>query len=217
VFAFDDALLDAAVRELDPDRVESAQPPFRFGHAPSDPLVFLLHEQLRHAARSGSPRLVLDEAAVRLLAALLASAYRQRGISGGRSRPATSELHHEQMRRTALLLSTRFAEDLSLDAIARAVHSSPYHLARVFRRKSGLSIHQYRHRLRLREALQRLAEGNTDLTGLALELGFSSHSHLTDAFRQAFGVPPSEYRKSFDSRRLRELSRNLEVPALAGT
>lgn len=217
MFAFDDALLDAAVRELEPSGAESAQPPFRFGHTPSDPLVFLLHEQLRHAARSGKgARLALDEAAVRLLAALLESAYRRRGISGGRSRAATSELHHEQMRRTALLLATRFAEDLSLDAIARAVHSSPYHLARVFRRKSGLSIHQYRHRLRLREALQRLAEGNTDLTGLALELGFSSHSHLTDAFRQAFGISPSVYRKSCDGRRLRELSKNLEVPALGG-
>jgi len=218
VFAFDDALLDAAVLELDPDRAESSRPPFRFGHTPSEQSVFLLHEQLRHAARSGKKAsLALDEAAVQLLSALLESAYRQRGISEGRSRPATSELHDEQTRRTALLLSTRFAEDLSLDAIARAVHSSPYHLARVFRRKSGLSIHQYRHRLRLREALQRLAEGGTDLSGLALELGFSSHSHLTDSFRQAFGVPPSEYRKSFDSRRLRELSRNLEVPALIGT
>jgi AraC-like DNA-binding protein len=218
VFAFEDALLEAAVRELDPDWAESSRPPFRFGHTPSAQPVFLLHEQLRRAARSGStPLLALDEAAVRLLRALLESTYRQRGLSSGRSRPSTSELHQQQVQRTALLLSTRFAEDLSLDAIARAVHSSPYHLARVFRRRSGLSIHQYRHRLRLREALQRLAEGSTDLSGLALELGFSSHSHLTDSFRQAFGVPPSEYRKSFDGRKLRELSRNLEVPALGET
>jgi AraC family transcriptional regulator len=206
------------VLEIDPAWAESVEQPFRFSHTPIDQRVFLLHSRLRHAAQSGElPSLALDEAALQLLAAVLQNTYRARGIASSRSRPATSQLHHEQMRRTALLLSTRFAEDLSLAAIARAVHCSPYHLARLFRRNSGLSIHQYRHRLRLREALQRLADGNTELSRLALELGFSSHSHLTDSFRQAFGVAPSEYRKSLSGRGLRELSRNLEVPALAGT
>jgi AraC-like DNA-binding protein len=214
VFAFDDALLTAALRQFDPAGAESVEQPFRFSHTPIDQRVFLLHAQLRRAALAGERPLALDEAALQLLAALLENTYRTRAISGRRARPATSELHHEQVQRTALLLSTRFAEDLSLDAIARAVHCSPYHLARLFRRISGLSIHQYRHRLRLREALQRLAEGSTELSGLALELGFSSHSHLTDSFRQAFGFPPSAYRRSLSGRSLRELSRNLEVPRL---
>jgi AraC family transcriptional regulator len=218
VFAFDDALLGAAVRQFDPAGAASVEQPFRFSHTAIDQRVFLLHAQLRCAALSGEAEpLALDEAALQLLAALLENTYRQRGISGSRARPASSELHHEQVRRTVLLLSTRFAEALSLDAIARAVHCSPYHLARLFRRISGLSIHQYRHRLRLREALQRLAEGRSELSALALELGFSSHSHLTDSFRQAFGVPPSAVRRSLGSRSLRELSRNLEVPGLART
>jgi AraC family transcriptional regulator len=215
VFAFDDALLEAAVRQFDPTGAESVEQLFRFSHTAIDQRVFLLHAQLRRAAlRGDSPPLALDEAALQLLAALLENTYRERGISSHRARPASSELHREQVRRTALLLATRFAEDLSLAAIARAVHCSPYHLARLFRRISGLSIHQYRHRLRLREALQRLAEGSTELSGLALELGFSSHSHLTDSFRQAFGCPPSAVRRGLRGRRLRELSRNLEVPGL---
>jgi AraC-like DNA-binding protein len=50
-------------------------------------------------------------------------------------------------------------------------------------------------------------EGADDLTALALELGFSSHSHFTDAFRAEFGRAPSRIRRST----LRELSKNLEV------
>jgi AraC-like DNA-binding protein len=44
-------------------------------------------------------------------------------------------------------------------------------------------------------ALERLDAGERDLTRLALDLGYSSHSHFTDAFRRSFGVTPSTARK----------------------
>jgi AraC-like DNA-binding protein len=90
-----------------------------------------------------------------------------------------------------LFLATCYGEKASLDDVGRAAHASPFHLARLFRRDSGLTIHQYRHRLRLRAALARIADGETNLSELALELGFSSHSHLTDVFRAAFGLSPA--------------------------
>lgn len=40
-------------------------------------------------------------------------------------------------------------------------------------------------------ALERLAEGADSLSRLALDLGFSSHSHFTTLFHRVFGVPPS--------------------------
>jgi len=77
--------------------------------------------------------------------------------------------------------------------------------------------HRYRHRLRLRAALVRIADGETNLSELALDLGFSSHSHLTDAFRLAFGLSPAESRKALDLRRFRQMSRDLEVTPRAKT
>jgi AraC-like DNA-binding protein len=111
---------------------------------------------------------------------------------------------------TRLLLATRFTEDLTLDDISRLVHCSAFHLARIFRRETGLSIHQYRHRLRLHTALDRIHAGANDLTGLALDLGFSSHSHFTEAFHRAFGLSPSACRKQ-PCGSLHEMSRNLKV------
>jgi AraC-like DNA-binding protein len=35
-----------------------------------------------------------------------------------------------------------------------------------------------------------------DLTRLSLDLGFSSHSHFTAAFRQAYGRTPAEFQRS---------------------
>ena len=105
-------------------------------------------------------------------------------------------------------LAATLGERLTLEELARAVHSSPYHLSRVFQQHAGLPIHRYLTLLRLRASLEHLAGGQEDLTALALDLGFSSHSHFTDTFRREFGCAPSEVRNGSG---FRELSKNLEV------
>lgn len=217
VLAFDEPLAREAIAEWDPAAAESPQP-FRSARVACDQRAFWWQNRLRQGALAGQlDPLGLEEIALQLLRALLENSYRGRaGASARRVRVDTARLHAAQVQQASLLLATRFGEELSLSAIARAVHSSPFHLARVFRAHSGLSLHQYRHRLRLREALRRLAEGETDLSALALELGFSSHSHLSDAFRAAFGLSPSQARNLRGARVSAEMSRILEAPRRRG-
>jgi AraC family transcriptional regulator len=97
----------------------------------------------------------------------------------------------------------RLADDLSqliaaeyryahcLAELTRRCGASPFHASRVFRRVTGLSIHRQLNRLRLREALFRLPEMQGQLVELALDLGFSSHSHFSNAFKAEFGHTPS--------------------------
>jgi transcriptional regulator GlxA family with amidase domain len=66
--------------------------------------------------------------------------------------------------------------------------------ARSFRRHTGYSLHGYRTQLRLRAALERLADGDEDLADIAGAVGYSSHSHLTASFHRVFGAPPSAVR-----------------------
>ena len=93
------------------------------------------------------------------------------------------------------LLTARYNERLTLDQVGRAVNVSPFHLARSFRRHTGYTLHEYRTQLRLRAALDRLAQGDEDLVHIARAVGYSSHSHLTASFRRVFGVPPSRVRR----------------------
>jgi len=212
VLVFDAALLQEAVWQRDPAWVESGARPFKFTHALSSQLAFLSLEQLRRALRTTTrDRLAVDEAALALLDALLDDAHARRGGAPARARPATVRMHREQAQRARLFLAHHFREELSLEQVARAVHCSPFHLARLFRRDAGLTLHQYRHRLRLREGLLRIADGERNLSALALELGFSSHSHFTDCFRESFGLAPDGYRKLASRRRAGEASKNLEV------
>ena len=76
----------------------------------------------------------------------------------------------------------------------------------MFRACTGRTIHGYRHCLRLHAALQRLDDAGADLTDLALETGFCSHSHLSAAFQRAFGAPPSRWRGRLGAARLRALA-----------
>jgi AraC-like DNA-binding protein len=97
------------------------------------------------------------------------------------------------------VLAARLGDRLTLADLGRELGVSPYHLARSFRRATGLSIHQYRIQLRLRTALPRLRDG-VDLSSLGLDLGFASHSHFTHSFRCLFGLPPSTVRELLSAR-----------------
>jgi AraC-like DNA-binding protein len=103
-------------------------------------------------------------------------------------------------------MAARLGTAVTLRDLAREVGCSPYYLCRVFRRATGRTIHGYREQLRLRTALAALADG-ADLTTLALDLGYSSHSHFTASFRKAFGTPPSRVRGSLTSRASPDQSR----------
>jgi AraC-like DNA-binding protein len=99
------------------------------------------------------------------------------------------------------LLQQRFREPLRLEDVARALYVSTYHLCRVFKEETGMSIHRYLNQLRLRQALKELAHGDTALAALANDLGFCCQSHFTRAFRKEFGVPPGEARRRAQDRR----------------
>ncbi len=96
---------------------------------------------------------------------------------------------------TRAYLDAHLAEKTSLETVANVVGTSLFHLCRVFREQTGLTMHAYRTRQRLWHVLDQLVDGDTTpLTELAFDQGFSSHSHLSRVFRKQMGVPPSAIR-----------------------
>jgi len=98
--------------------------------------------------------------------------------------------------RAKLVMATDLARRWTLAEIAAEVRGgSPVYLTQVFRQVEGLPLYRYQLRLRLARALDLLGQ-NDDLTALSLDLGFSSHSHFSAAFRAAYGRSPSEFRQT---------------------
>jgi len=73
-------------------------------------------------------------------------------------------------------------------------HLSPFHLCRVFRQIVGTSIYDYVLRERLAYALDAVLDRRKDITTIALDAGFTSHSHFTARFRRFFNCTPVAFR-----------------------
>lgn len=107
----------------------------------------------------------------------------------------TRQRHQELVEAVRRIVEQRYTEPLMLREIASELGVSPYFLCRIFRRETGTTIHATLTSRRLTRAYELLSgqQGN-NLATLGLDLGFSSHSHFTQAFCRRFGIPPSTVR-----------------------
>jgi AraC-like DNA-binding protein len=117
-----------------------------------------------------------------------------------------SPAHRELAWQTREILAAAPGASHPLATLARRVGTSPFHLAHVFGAVMGVSVHRYLVQLRLATALERLADGEDSLSALALDLGFSTHSHFTSVFRRCLGMTPREARAALIGGRVAPLT-----------
>ena len=110
--------------------------------------------------------------------------------------PGASYARRRLVDRVKVLLASDLSRRWTLAEIAREIRGSPVYLTQVFQQVEGLPLYRYHLRLRLARALDLLAE-RADLSSLAQDLGFSSHSHFSAAFKQHYGVTPAEFRSKW--------------------
>jgi AraC family transcriptional regulator len=159
--------------------------------APADRETYLRRHVLVARLRKGTISRTKAEAAA---LELVRSALRTRPAPPSARRDRTTQTHRELAEAAKAIIARSFGHPLPLAALAERLRTSPYHLARVFRAETGFTVDGYQRSLRLRTALERLPGHSDGLTALALELGFSSHSHFTEMFRREFGASPSSLR-----------------------
>ncbi len=99
----------------------------------------------------------------------------------------------ERAARVRTILSERLAAPPTLEELGRLVGCSPFYLSRQFSEATGLTIQQFLRQARLEQAAELLRAGKHNVTEAALEVGYSSLSHFTVAFRERFGCCPGLY------------------------
>ncbi len=109
-------------------------------------------------------------------------------------RPVNQRIGHERaaVRKARALIEASFDQGISLKDLADSAALSPYYLVRVFHAEVGMPPYSYLENVRIRQA-QRLIEVGRPLVDVAVEVGFSSQSHLTRHFKRIIGVTPGEY------------------------
>jgi len=112
--------------------------------------------------------------------------------------PTSTHARRRLADRVKVLLASDLSRRWTLAEIGREIGSSPVYLTQVFRQVEGMPLYRYQLQLRLARALDAIAKVD-DLSAVAADLGFSSHSHFAHAFRQAFGRSPTDFRRSAQS------------------
>jgi AraC family transcriptional regulator len=100
-----------------------------------------------------------------------------------------------RLRRIKELVYAKLEDDLSLDEMAQSVGLSTAHFARMFRKSTGETPHQFVLRQRLERAKTMLRAADARVLDVAVACGFKTQQHFAQAFRDVWGVSPTEYRQ----------------------
>src|SRR3984885_1907711 len=189
------SLSDSILRELAPARIlsEHAITGFRHQHQGIDPRAQALVALLRHGLHNGS---IEPLEAENLTLTLVCRSLGARTSHECRATHGRRRLTD----RVKVLLASNLSRRWTLAEIASEIRGSPVYLTQVFQQVEGIPLYRYHLRLRLARALDLIARYD-DFSTLAADLGFSSHSHFSAAFRQAYGRSPTAFKQCAKSSR----------------
>lgn len=159
-----------------------------------DPLIAAMLGALHRAA--GDPadsRLYVDALTHALAAHLLQHYSRGRHAEAGLL-PHPKRWVPRRIRRVTDYIRANLAADLAISELAAQAGLSSFHFARVFRRETGETPHQFVTRLRLEEAARLLRATDQPVLQIALAVGFENASHFSVQFKRGYGVTPLAYR-----------------------
>jgi len=99
----------------------------------------------------------------------------------------------ERAARVVAILREQLTEPPTLEQLGRQVGCSSFYLSRTFSTEMGMTIPQYLRQLRLERAAELLRSGKFNVTEAAMEVGYSSLSHFSQAFHEQYGCCPGLY------------------------
>jgi AraC family transcriptional regulator len=113
------------------------------------------------------------------------------------TRPVTSQhrsLTRVQLQQAIDCIHTHLNRDLSLAELANVINISPTYFAGLFKQVMGIPPHQYVIQQRIERTKLMLLKIGLEIADIALRVGFSSQSHLTQQFKRCTGVTPKQAR-----------------------
>lgn len=110
-------------------------------------------------------------------------------------RASTAAARQRAVEVTVTAMRERLGEPLSLQALARTAHSSPYHFNRVFRQVTGLPPCRFLAAVRLEAAKRLLLTTRHSVTRVCFEVGYNSVGSFTRHFAGDVGLPPHRLRR----------------------
>jgi AraC-like DNA-binding protein len=160
-------------------------------HGLLPPQAMTLRNLLLARLQTGADKLESEALGLDLLSMSLGSMR----AGGAPPRPSALARRRRAVERVKEAVAIAPADRWNVAKLAEVANLSPFHLCHVFRQMVGTSIYDYVLHERLTHSLDAVLDGGDDLTAIALDAGFASHSHFTARFRRFFGCTPTALRR----------------------
>lgn len=105
-------------------------------------------------------------------------------------------LPSSRLRRLIEFIDANLVEPLSLDMLAQVACLSPFHLSRVFKQTTGVTLNRYITGRRIDRAREMLVQSRLPIEAVARACGFSGQKYFTQVFTRAVGVSPGRFRRT---------------------
>ena len=176
-----------------------------------EPVRQLLRRSARGLVLGGRTREIVAEKMHRLAACrglarivellgileLLAASGEVKPLASAGFVPAIAHADQDRMQRVCHFINAHLTEPIERDAVAAEAHLSPGAFSRFFRLRTGKTLPEYVNALRVGRACERLAEGTSKVTDIAMECGFRNLANFNRHFRTLTKLSPREYRRRF--------------------
>ncbi|HZQ50995.1 MAG TPA: AraC family transcriptional regulator [Bryobacteraceae bacterium] len=153
-------------------------------------LVLHLHAELQAGCPGGS--LYGDALCTKLCMTLV----QKHSIETIRLAEYKGGLPQRQRRQLMDYIESSLSDNLNIDTLTQVANLSRYHLGKMFKQSTGVSLHQYVTWRRIRRAQDLLRNKHHSLSDIAAQTGFANQSHFSTMFSRTMGITPYRYRLS---------------------
>ena len=92
------------------------------------------------------------------------------------------------------MLGESICDSLSISTIAAKLHISEYYLMHTFKKRTGITIGEYKTALQISKAKILLREKGKSISEISALCGFESPQYFSRVFKKVEGISPSKYK-----------------------
>lgn len=184
--------VDRLVREV-PDSNSDRRvllPKFQIRHLQMQQISLMLLDELKDGGSVG--QLYVDS----LSKALAVQLFRHFSVAEPQPGAYGNGLSDRQVLQISGHVQAHLSREIRVSELAELTRMSHFHFSRLFKQTVGVPPHQYVIEQRIERAKQLLKQTQLPILEIAIQCGFSSHSHLGKWFRRRTGLSPKAYRIS---------------------
>jgi beta-xylosidase/AraC-like DNA-binding protein len=157
------------------------------------------------ASNNNNNTLILNSVLFRLLREL-----KQNHTISGEETSAEETGESRRERKIAVYLKKNYRYPLTLEELAEKLYLTPQYLSRYFKKRFGITFHEYLNKIRLENAIKDLILSEATVTAVAYDNGFPNLNSLLNTLKNSTGKTPTEYRKAHRTKE-RKNERNISV------